>query len=294
MNAKAVIKKFEACPLCFYSGLRKLFSKNDIDIVSCKSCGFIFADFPIHGQAPDFLENFYNLSYFSGERNACGTGCFGYDENYFTEKREEKTRIAKSELRRIEKIKPEKGKLLEIGCAAGYFLQVARERGWNAFGLELSEAAAEFGRKQLGLAIETGTVETTHYPNESFDVIVGMDVIEHVPDPHLFVKRASELLKPEGLLRLATPNAASLAARLRKSKWPHFRPPEHLHYFTPKTIEHLLSRHFSRTKSKPSKVYHARLQLTAKQLVKRVLYVAFNNFSYVIGKGEYLKAHAWK
>jgi 2-polyprenyl-3-methyl-5-hydroxy-6-metoxy-1,4-benzoquinol methylase len=289
-----MVSKLENCPLCSGAGFHTLFVKNGIDIVACKRCGFVFSDFAVQGQSADFFKNFYNLSYFSGEQKTCGTDSFGYDENYFSGKRAEKSHIAGSELKQIEKLKPEKGKLLEIGCAAGYFLRVARDRGWNAFGLELSDAAAEFGRKQLGLDIETGTIETTRYPNESFDVIVGMDVIEHVPDPHIFVKRAGELLKENGLLMVATPNVASLAAWLRKSKWPHFRPPEHLHYFAPKTIAYLISPHFARVIARPSKVYHARLKMATKDVLKRILYICFNNFSFIIGKGEYLKAYAWK
>jgi 2-polyprenyl-3-methyl-5-hydroxy-6-metoxy-1,4-benzoquinol methylase len=135
--------------------------------------------------------------------------------------------------------------LLDIGCATGFSLEVARELGWRAQGVEISEFACNFARKNLGLDVFCGLLANADLEPESFDVVTMWDYIEHCPDPAQEIKKASSLLKPGGVLALTTPNIASVPARVWRSRWMGIKQGEHLYYFTPETMERLLAKsHF--------------------------------------------------
>ena len=143
---------------------------------------------------------------------------------------------AKWRLGLIRKMMPS-GKLLEIGCARGDFLQVARDY-FNVYGVEpnpeLAESAASIA------PIHRDIVERT--PWKDFDVIASFHVIEHVDSPRCFIAAATERLKPGGLLVLETPNIDSLPFKLFKTRWRQFIP-EHYFFFSPRTISRLLLDH---------------------------------------------------
>ena len=289
------MSKIQKCELCQNGDFSKLFNKNGIDVLVCKKCGLVFANFHIsdNGQI-DFSKNIYSEKYFTGAQSNTIWGNVGYEKNYFKDKKDEKFRIAQRNLDEIEKIGAKKGKLLDIGCAAGFFLKVARDMGWETFGIELSEFAVRYAQEEFGLNVNAGTVETSKFPEGYFDVITAWDVIEHIPSPQAFIIETSRLLKKNGLLVLGTPNVESLATKIRKGNWYHFKPPEHLFYFGPKTLEKLMCPYFKNVKVKPVMAPYSKIQISFKQLFKRFVYIPFNTFSAIVHKGEYLKAYAWK
>ncbi len=132
-------------------------------------------------------------------------------------------------LRLIQKYKPS-GKLLEVGCARGDFLSVAKAV-FDVFGVEPNpELASESG----GVAtVHRDVIERT--PWRDFDVVASFHVIEHVDSPRSFIRASAERLKPGGLMVIETPNIDSLPFRLMKSRWRQFIP-EHYFFFEPKTI----------------------------------------------------------
>jgi len=127
------------------------------------------------------------------------------------------------------------GKLLEVGCARGDFLRVAREV-FEVYGVEpnpgLAECAAEVA------PIHRDVIETL--PWRDFDVISSFHVIEHVDSPKRFVAAMAERIKPGGLLVLETPDIHSLPFRVLKARWRQFIP-EHYFFFDNSTITKLLS-----------------------------------------------------
>jgi glycosyltransferase involved in cell wall biosynthesis/2-polyprenyl-3-methyl-5-hydroxy-6-metoxy-1,4-benzoquinol methylase len=134
-----------------------------------------------------------------------------------------------------------KGKrLLEIGSNVGMFLDVARARGWNARGIEPSKWAVEYGRERYGVDLRRGTVEELDEPGHSADVVVMMDVLEHLADPVEGLKRLRPVLD-EGILVLSTVNVESIHARARDANWPWFIR-SHLYYFSPETLRAVLER----------------------------------------------------
>ncbi len=130
------------------------------------------------------------------------------------------------------------GRLLDVGCGHGFYLQVARQHGWEAVGVEPAEPVAEFARRQFGLQVVTGDFEHAEL-EPPFDVIMFHHVLEHLRHPKQALRKANQLLRDGGLLLLSVPNAASLSARLAGREWVWFGE-LHLYHFTPTTMSRLL------------------------------------------------------
>jgi SAM-dependent methyltransferase len=132
------------------------------------------------------------------------------------------------------------GRLLDVGCAAGFFLQVAKERGWQVQGVEPAAYVADYAQNQLGLEVFKGTLEEAQFPEESYEVVTIWDALEHMPDPHKTLTQVHHLLKPEGLLVLSTHNIDSWLAKMMGVRWYQFGLQLHLYYFSPGTLTQIL------------------------------------------------------
>jgi dolichol-phosphate mannosyltransferase len=130
------------------------------------------------------------------------------------------------------------GRLLDVGCYTGVFLDRARRRGWEVSGLEPSRWAADVARHR-GFPVQEGLLAESVLPPASFDAVTVWDVIEHFGDPRAEVARVARLLKPGGLLALSTMDVESGFARLLGPRWPWFMR-MHLYYFSPDTLGALL------------------------------------------------------
>lgn len=131
-----------------------------------------------------------------------------------------------------------RGRLLDVGCGAGYFLDAAREAGWQAQGVEPSPAAARVGREQLGLDIFQGTLEQASFLPASFDVITLFEVLEHLYEPAQALAEARRILRPQGLLAIQVPNDhGSYRSQVFRpdNRW-WVIPPLHLFFFTAETL----------------------------------------------------------
>lgn len=130
------------------------------------------------------------------------------------------------------------GKMLDVGAATGYFVEVASKEGWDAEGIELSKAAVQAGLGK-GRKLSCGTID--EMPGENrFDALTFLDVLEHVPDPKATLKSAFRLLAPGGAVLVNVPDFGSIFARLMGKKWHSIIPPEHLWYFTRKSLGMIL------------------------------------------------------
>lgn len=144
-------------------------------------------------------------------------------------------------LRHIDRLRPARGRLLDVGTAAGAFLKAARDAGWDVTGIEPNAWLAEWGRTHYGVAIQVGSIDDVPLPAAHFDVVTLWDVIEHTPDPLHVLRRAHGLLAPGGLLIVNYPDIGSWIARLMGRRWP-FLSSVHLYYFTRRTIRAILDR----------------------------------------------------
>lgn len=130
-----------------------------------------------------------------------------------------------------------KGRLLDVGCGIGIFLEKMRSLGWEVIGVETDEKAVEVARKRFGLNTHQGTLEQMNFPDESMDAIVVHHVIEHVGDPIRTLKECYRILKPLGRLVITTPNMEGLGQRFFKKAYVHLDPPRHLYLFSPHTLQ---------------------------------------------------------
>jgi len=144
-------------------------------------------------------------------------------------------------LNQLDKLFPNRGKILDIGAATGIFLALARERKWEAMGVEPSAWAVQVASEKYNLTLIQSTFEETQLPAASFQVITMIDFIEHIPRPREALRKAAALLEPGGVVVIVTPNINSPAARLAGKRWWHYRP-AHLAYFTWSSLTTLLKK----------------------------------------------------
>jgi len=162
------------------------------------------------------------------------------------------TRSFRLALDRLQSLRPDKGRLLDLGCGLGIFLKLAREQGWDTVGVDISSYAAEYGRREFGLDIrQAARLQDAGLPAHSFDVITLWDSLEHFAAPLSQLREVSRLLRPGGVVMLDTPNEdalmralAGLCYRATGGLW---RYPVskvyhefHLHYFTQRSLQRLL------------------------------------------------------
>lgn len=132
-----------------------------------------------------------------------------------------------------------RGRILDVGCAAGYFLECAQSKGFEPYGVELSDSFFKEAQRKLGDGIYRGTIQDLPCENNFFDVITLFDLLEHVKDPISTLQRCRKILVPNGILAAVLPNTSSLTARLMRKNWMHYKD-EHLFYFSKKTISAIL------------------------------------------------------
>ena len=169
-----------------------------------------------------------------------------YDEAYY-QPWEDQARLRQIMWRRrmdhVAALVPPPAMLLDVGCGTGAFLRLAKTRGCEVTGTELSHAGAEAAMAQ-GLRVHEGEIWEAEFPAASFDVVTCWHVIEHVSDPRRMLAEVHRILRPGGWLILATPNledyifrAAYMLARLRRPRF--YEPGErevHLFFFSAQTL----------------------------------------------------------
>lgn len=153
-------------------------------------------------------------------------------------------RQASQRLRRLDDLVAQFGlakRLLDVGCAIGYFIKQANEEGWQTFGIDRSVELARRAKEYTGTEIIIGTFEDGELADKPYPVVVAWEVIEHTPDPRAFFAVLTKNVEAGGLLALSTPLANGLPAKLLGARFPMLSPPEHLSLFTRRSINLLAS-----------------------------------------------------
>jgi 2-polyprenyl-3-methyl-5-hydroxy-6-metoxy-1,4-benzoquinol methylase len=154
--------------------------------------------------------------------------------------RESRLRAAKSQLGLIKNYK-NGTTLLDVGCGEGFFLSNASEAGYNTKGVELSQDAAAYARREFGLDVEGKPFNEMQLPENYFDVVTMWQVLEHLPHPLATLKEVHRILKPGGLLATSTPDIEGILAKIFRRKWWNLRR-LHINQFTAKTLADMLNR----------------------------------------------------
>jgi 2-polyprenyl-3-methyl-5-hydroxy-6-metoxy-1,4-benzoquinol methylase len=150
-------------------------------------------------------------------------------------------------LRTLLKYRLPPGRTLELGCAHGGFVALMRQSGFDASGLELSPWLVEYAHTTFNIPMLKGSLEEQTLPENSLDLIVLMDVLEHLPDPVGTMSQALSLLKPDGLLLIQTPsyqeNVSYEEMRDKKDHFlDHLKPLEHLFLFSQRAAREMFHR----------------------------------------------------
>lgn len=215
------------CPSCNQVSSKEfLYQKAGIPIIQCPVCGL--------GKAcPDEFnpETYYDASYFNGSKPDGYSDYLGARHVLHDQFRQE--------LNLLKKLGAGSGELLELGCAYGYFLDVAKNH-YKVNGLEICEEAVADCQARGLTGVRHGAISTeTLMPMPMVDVVVLLDVIEHLPEPRVALEAAASKLKPGGLLLITTGDFSSLCARIMGRHWRLMTPPQHLWYFTPHSLKQM-------------------------------------------------------
>lgn len=212
--------KLNTCIVCGSVNLKALKGYEHASLTQCKNCGMVFSS---ANPTLQELEDYYK----------------GYGRNDYlspiTIKRYHEI------LDQFESVR-KTNRLLDVGCGIGYFLDVAKERGWEVYGTEFTDKAIEICESK-GIKMHKGPLDPSNYSAESFDVITSFEVIEHINTPNFEVSNISKLLRKEGYFYITTPNFNSTLRYYLGPKYNVIGWPEHLSYYTPSTLEKLMKRH---------------------------------------------------
>ncbi len=134
------------------------------------------------------------------------------------------------------------GKILDIGCSSGGFLSTMKGPAWELYGIEMEESTAEKARTKTGAKVFVGDAVAAPFLPDSFDVVTGFDLLEHVYSPQEFLTKVLEWLKPGGIFYAMMPNIDSWEARVFGTYWYGLELPRHLSHFSPTSLRRLMAK----------------------------------------------------
>lgn len=152
-----------------------------------------------------------------------------------------------------------KGKLLDVGCALGLFLKYAEREGFDVYGVDISDYAIKYARRNVSKKCVRADVEKCIPFKTSFNIVTAWDVIEHLKQPALFLKRVNRLLKKDGLFFIETLNYNSLAHEILKEKWSPLDPVHH--HLTPTITPAILKNWLEKSGFEVIKIYTCSISL---------------------------------
>jgi 2-polyprenyl-3-methyl-5-hydroxy-6-metoxy-1,4-benzoquinol methylase len=208
------------CDLCGSAKYRVLFVKEGFPHVRCLSCGLVFVN--------------PRLEHHIEAQRVSGTGTMGEE------------RLSDSQVKRIRKelasFEPYRrlNRIVEGGAGRGWFLGEAAKAGWETWAVEINNDALGYLRNQGIARVIVEPAEEFSAPPGAVDVVRMWDVIEHLESPRRAVERIFQVLRPGGLIRLATTNFASLSRRVNGAEWVYLNGADHVVLFDPETITRLL------------------------------------------------------
>lgn len=221
---------FKTCYLCGTDSSKFSFIKYKYKIDKCENCGLYSSSLKTNYEI--FLKNYYYEGYFKGDKRIIAYADYGKDKQTIQ-------RNMKRYLIKITSFK-NSGIILDIGCAYGFFLELAEKAGFKPHGIEVSKYAADIAKKKFGKNISHKSLSKADLKKNYFDVITMFDILEHLQTPREDLIKIRQSLKNDGLLIIQTGDSGSFWAKLAGHKWHFFAPPNHLFFFSQSTIKILL------------------------------------------------------
>lgn len=233
-NYQANLLKREKCILCNWSNIFTLFKNSEYAMAKCRNCGLLY-------QFPQVSKDKYmkNIQKHYSEVDPS----FGVAYS--------RKRLYKRFLNQIEHIKRKNARLLDVGCGLGYFLSLARNQGWNVYGIEPNLDIVKKGSQNFRLDIQCAAFEESNFPSDYFDVITLWNVFDELFNPSGCILKIRKILKPSGVLYIRIPNAAfhlfiyKIQQTLKKLHLTNIMPYQsfifHIFSFSAKTLKWILS-----------------------------------------------------
>ena len=222
-----VSMKYVNCNICNTDDTFLVTTQNGYKVVQCKNCGLVYVN-----PRPD-NETLKRLYAEYHQRN-------GKDVNDWAKLM---GKNFKEVLSFLNKVLPGKGKLLDIGCGYGHFIEIMKRQGWSVCGIDLSPKVLLYA-KEKGLDVFETSIDDVSFPDEYFDAVTAFYVLEHVTNPLHALKNIFKMLKPCGILVLRVPHTTPIIRFLSffRIKNNLYDIPYHLFDYSPQTITQLLKK----------------------------------------------------
>jgi 2-polyprenyl-3-methyl-5-hydroxy-6-metoxy-1,4-benzoquinol methylase len=277
------------CLICQSENLTILSGYEKAHLCKCADCNFIFSrKIPTNEELNNYYENYGVNQYISP----------------LTIKRYNEL------LDKFEKFR-KTNKILDVGCGIGHFLEEAKKRGWEVYGTELSEKQAEITSSK-GIKTFKGVLSAEDFSIQMFDVVTSFEVIEHINNPIQELKILNRIVRNGGVVYITTPNFNSLLRFKLKAAYNIITYPEHLSYYTTKTLEKVFNKSgFKKVKIETTGISVTRFKTSngtsnqkiisfhsddekIRQKIDAKLYLKFfkkiiNNSLTLLGKGDTIK-----
>jgi 2-polyprenyl-3-methyl-5-hydroxy-6-metoxy-1,4-benzoquinol methylase len=200
--------------------------KKGFHVLKCLHCGLVFVS--PHPQK-ELIESAHSDDYYAP---------------WLNDQRSRRIRMWEKRLQTLNSLAGHKGRLLDVGCAEGLFLEQAVKDGWSVTGTEISPFAVRHGKEKLSLNVMQGELADMKFPDDSFDAVTMWHVLEHTVNPVGVLSEIRRVLKDDGVFVMAIPNLDNIlsqfAYRLIRGRRIHLFDPDdrelHLYHFTPRTI----------------------------------------------------------
>lgn len=212
--------KIENCSICSAQKLRKLNGYEKDHLVTCEECSFVFSNIR---PSQEELDKVYS----------------GYSRDFGrTEATLQKMRETAVWLKNLSNAK----RVIDVGCGDGGYLSIFKNLGCQVYGTEFDSRTEEICRNKGITMLQGGIMPLLDEfeGQEKFDLVIFTEVIEHINNPLDVIENISRLLRKGGLMYITTPNFASLERRVLGPQWGMIAYPEHISFYSPKTIDLIL------------------------------------------------------